>query len=230
MQTKRSAKVLGQPNSQITKPTVHRDLGKAGCHLLEPETFSPKSLPLVSEREPEFSAALIAAAVTSTNSLPQCLESVRLDRLVSQCLDMTLPEAAFLAKLPGVSARRPQRTPEGFYGSLHQAISECGLWSLFTVAAHAEWHRSIVPAAYNERTGEIYPTEMAEWRADFRAMAPESDGGGDDCVAISRGKRFDLAAACSQCVASRGGAPLHARRRCARPVAKLDSELHWMVM
>jgi hypothetical protein len=173
MQTKRSAKVLGQPNSQITKPTVHRDLGKVGCHLLEPETFSPKSLPLVSEREPEFSAALIAAAVTSTNSLPQCLESVRLDRLVSQCLDMTLPEAAFLAKLPGVSARRPQRTPEGFYGSLHQAISECGLWSLFTVAAHAEWHRSIVPAAYNERTGEIYPTEMAEWRADFRAMAPE---------------------------------------------------------
>jgi hypothetical protein len=173
MQTKRSAKVLGQPNSQITKPTVHRDLGKAGCHLLEPETFSPKSLPLVSEREPEFSAALIAAAVTSTNSLPQCLESVRLDRLVSQCLDMTLPEAAFLAKLPGVSARRPQRTPEGFYGSLHQAISECGLWSLFTVAAHAEWHRSIVPAAYNEHTGEIYPTEMAEWRADFRAMAPE---------------------------------------------------------
>lgn len=36
-----------------------------------------------------------------------------------------------------------------------------------------EYHRSICPSTYNERTGEHYPEEMARRRADFRAMSPE---------------------------------------------------------
>jgi hypothetical protein len=127
----------------------------------------------LSETDPKFPISLIAIAVTSSTPLPQRLESVRLDFLVGRCLNMTYPETITLGSLLEGSPRKLQRTPEAFYERLRQAISECRLWDLFTRIERAEWHRSIVPAAYNERTGEIYPSEMAKWRADFRAMAPE---------------------------------------------------------
>lgn len=173
MHTKHPDTGAGEPSSQISTRTARGGSGEAGCDSVAPEPFGLKSLSRLSGSDPEFSTALIAGAVTSTNSLPPCLESVRLDQLVGHCLDMTHPEAVFLANLRGVPPRKPQRTPEGFFGSLRRAISACGLWPLFTVAEGAQWHRSVIPAAYNERTGEINPAEMAEWRAAFRAMAPE---------------------------------------------------------
>lgn len=65
------------------------------------------------------------------------------------------------------------RCPENFYDTLQQAIRQLRLFKLFARTHDGEYHRSVCPAAYNERTGEHHPEEMARWRADFRAMRPE---------------------------------------------------------
>ena len=52
-------------------------------------------------------------------------------------------------------------------------IREQRLHQLFTTAEGGQFHRGIVPAAYDERTGQVIGDEMAEWRAAYRAMAPE---------------------------------------------------------
>lgn len=65
------------------------------------------------------------------------------------------------------------RCPEHFYVALQQAIRQLRLFGLFDRTQDGDYHRSICPAAYSERTGEHYPKEMARWRADFRAMFPE---------------------------------------------------------
>jgi hypothetical protein len=148
------------------------------------------------ENDLEFSTALIAMVAKSSGQPPQCLESVKLEHLVVRSLDITFPEAMLLANM---SRKRPcgvQRTPEAFYKGLREAIRACGLWQLFTRVEEAEWHRSIVPAAYNQRTGEVHPVEMATWRAYFRTMPPECQmmaativwlyRGGDDSIWLRR--------------------------------------------
>ena len=121
----------------------------------------------------DFPVPLIAASVVPSAPLPERFESVKLDQLVLQCLDMTPFEAEILAKVFGEKPCKPLRTAESFYKNLQIAINECHLGALFAPVDGANWHRSIVPGAYNERTGQVYPDEMAKWRADFRAMAPE---------------------------------------------------------
>jgi hypothetical protein len=124
-------------------------------------TVSLELRPHLSDNDPEFPPARIAAVATSQSLLPRCFESVRLDQLVARCLDMTFLEEIILTNLFGKTPRRPQRKPEGFYESLREAIDVCRLGPLFAQADAAQWHRSIVPAAYNERSGGIYPVEMS---------------------------------------------------------------------
>lgn len=57
--------------------------------------------------------------------------------------------------------------------TLMKVINARRLSRLFTHGQSGEHHRGIVPGGYSERTGEVFPPEMAAWRADFRAMAPE---------------------------------------------------------
>lgn len=100
------------------------------------------------------------------------LDEMRLEDLVLGLLDLDCDEAAQLASLSG-SGTSFERSAESFHETLREAIRQLRLFKLFTRAHGSELHRSICPAAYDERTGEHYPEEMARWRADFRAMAPE---------------------------------------------------------
>ncbi|WP_423382467.1 hypothetical protein [Burkholderia sp. LMG 32019] len=98
---------------------------------------------------------------------------VRMDRLVAGSLDLDDHETLLLEALAGGTCVRTMRTPAHFFTVLKQAISELRLSRLFCSSSQGEFHRSICPAAYDERSGEHHPAEMAEWRAAFRAMAPE---------------------------------------------------------
>ncbi|UXU85522.1 hypothetical protein [Burkholderia sp. S-53] len=100
-------------------------------------------------------------------------DEVRLDRLVAGSLDLGGHEALVLEELAGGTRATTMRTPAQFFTALKQAITELRLSSLFCSSSQGEFHRGICPAAYDERSGEHHPAEMAEWRAAFRAMAPE---------------------------------------------------------
>lgn len=100
------------------------------------------------------------------------LDEIRLEDLVLRLLDLDPEEAAQLESLSD-SEGPLARNQEHFYETLQQAIRQLRLFKLFTRTHDGEYHRGVCPAAYNERTGEHYPQEMARWRADFRAMTPE---------------------------------------------------------
>lgn len=100
------------------------------------------------------------------------LDAMRLQDLVLGLLDLDIEEAAQIDSLAG-SSTPFERSSASFYDTLQQAVRQLRLFALFARTHDGEYHRSICPAAYNERTGEHYPEEMARWRADFRAMSPE---------------------------------------------------------
>lgn len=110
--------------------------------------------------------------VTAPHVAVSHLNALRLEDLVLRVLDMDFEVAEHVDALAAPTAPFA-RCPESFFGALQQAIHQLRLHRLFGHAHDGEFHRSICPSAYNERTGEHYPDEMAQWRADFRAMAPE---------------------------------------------------------
>lgn len=100
------------------------------------------------------------------------LNEMRLEDLVLRLLDLDNEEAAQMDSRSD-SDSPFERSPERFNETLQQAIRQLRLFKLFARTRDGEHHRSVCPAAYNERTGEHYPEEMARWRADFRTMSPE---------------------------------------------------------
>ena len=116
-------------------------------------------------------------AAAKQGSLPQDastthLDEVRLEDLVLSLLDLDIEKAAQMESLSD-SETPFERCPERFYETLQQAIRQLRLFKLFAGTHDGEYHRSVCPAAYNERTGKHDAEEMARWRADFRAMSPE---------------------------------------------------------
>lgn len=100
------------------------------------------------------------------------MDEIRLEDLVLNLLDVNIKDAAQMDSL--ADSNTPfERSPERFYEALQQAIRKLNLFKLFAKTQDGEHHRRICPSAYNERTGEHYPEEMARWRAEFRAMSPE---------------------------------------------------------
>jgi hypothetical protein len=99
--------------------------------------------------------------------------TTRLSAVVHDLVDKDVNESRLLLTL--AEDRPVVWTPsaETFHMALMQAISAHRLYRLFTHGQSGEHHRGVVPGGYSERTGEIFPHEMAAWRADFRAMAPE---------------------------------------------------------
>ncbi len=116
--------------------------------------------------------AAVRVALLPQNTFASRLDDMRLEDLVLDILDLDGSEAAQMEALSGSDAPC-KRSPERYYDSLQQAIRQLRLFKLFARTDGGEHHRSVCPAAYNERTGEHHPEEMARWRADFRAMAPE---------------------------------------------------------
>jgi hypothetical protein len=100
------------------------------------------------------------------------LDEMQFEDLVLGLLDLNIEEAAQLGALSDFDTPF-ERSSVRFYETLQQAVRQLRLFKLFARTHDGEYHRGICPAAYNERTGEHYPEEMACWRADFRAMSPE---------------------------------------------------------
>jgi hypothetical protein len=117
--------------------------------------------------------ALIVAAMYSPMTNMRHHQTVRLSHLVFRCMDMSGDEASLVWALADPSFEPLERTAVAFHGVLLMALQRMRLQRLFSSSTAGEHHRSICPAAYNEYTGEVDPAEMAQWRADFRAMAPE---------------------------------------------------------
>ncbi|WP_052001372.1 MULTISPECIES: hypothetical protein [Burkholderia] len=100
-------------------------------------------------------------------------DEIRLDRLVFSLLDMDDAEAKQIEALTGEPGGSPLREPRRFHETLTLAIRELRLTWFFCQSDQGPYHRAICPSAYDERRGEHHPAEMAEWRARFRAHAPE---------------------------------------------------------
>ena len=101
------------------------------------------------------------------------VDETRFDRLVSQLLDLNEEDGQILGALIDEPGTHLGQSPANFYAVLQRAVRQLRLAHLFCTSDGREHHRSICPAAYDERAGRHHPVEMAEWRAQYRAMAPE---------------------------------------------------------
>jgi hypothetical protein len=119
------------------------------------------------------SAAAINEALHQQAGISTPSSDTRLDRLVQHLLDLDEADAMELEALDGVPMALGGRSPASFNNALQEVIRRLQLTKLFSLSQEGEFHRSICPGAYNERTGEHHPEEMARWRAEFRSMAPE---------------------------------------------------------
>lgn len=126
----------------------------------------------VAADDPLDDLALIVGALYAEARAPRRHELVRLSALVTRSLDMQRDEGRVVWALSDAPVRQMERTAPHFHVALMEAIEQMRMQHLFTSSSAGEHHRSICPAAYNERSGEICPVEMAKWRTDFRAMVP----------------------------------------------------------
>jgi hypothetical protein len=93
--------------------------------------------------------------------------------LVLRLLRLDDDEAAAMQKLAGGEAAPLRRDPAAFCHTLQRAMLQLRLSRLFVRRQEGLDHRGICPAAYDPDTGAHDAQQMAQWRADFRAMAPE---------------------------------------------------------
>jgi hypothetical protein len=127
----------------------------------------------IGEDHPHHGIAIIFSIMQFSDEVGSRFDNVRLSAVVSKCLDMDLPEARFLFALAGAPYTQTEQSPQAFNKVLHEVIYRYRLQNLFCAGASGEHHRGVTPTGYNEITGDTYADEMARWRADFRAMAPE---------------------------------------------------------
>lgn len=117
-------------------------------------------------------ATAVKAGLSPPGPAALHLSEMRLEELVLGLLDLDVGEAAQMDVLADTDLPF-ERSPERFHEALQQAIRQLQLSRLFTRTHDGDYHRSVCPAAYDERTGEHHPQEMACWRTDFRALSPE---------------------------------------------------------
>lgn len=162
---------MNAPWAEHTDVCVLFRLGLDGSGALTPES-QKKGLPVLAREDPLYNLSLLVRLLREPVAAVY-EETVRLSSLVHYFVDMDIAEASLLMKLAEPQTHDFVRTPQAFHMVLMEVISSQRLHRLFTCGQSGEYHRGIVPGGYSERTGEIFPHEMAAWRADFRAMAPE---------------------------------------------------------
>lgn len=149
-----------------------KDLGLTGNPVngRNPQYFSEGD---IAENHPHHGVATIFSISQFPNEIGSRFDHIRLSAVVYQCLDMDLSEAKLLFALAGESPAQTEQSPQAFNKVLQEVLYRYRLQNLFCAGQSGEHHRGITPTGYNELTGDIYAEEMAKWRADFRAMAPE---------------------------------------------------------
>lgn len=122
----------------------------------------------------DATAYLVAHAAGSHLPMPQVeADAITLEALILGLLDMDEVEATAIEALRPHPNLLFERNPARFLDILLEVIREHRLYALFSRDPEGEQHRCLHPTAYNRRIGEPFPSEMAQWRAHFRAMAPE---------------------------------------------------------
>lgn len=153
-----------------TVPTALRTLGMQ-CLASGLALIDAAALDRIDDTSPLSDLALMVSALHSP-ATKASWQSVHLSELVRRSLDMNIEESSVAWALADVSSAAVERTAKAFHRVLLETLSELRLHRLFCRSTAGEHHRSICPPAYDERTGDIHAEEMAQWRADFRAMAP----------------------------------------------------------
>lgn len=152
--------------------SVRTALGPEACES-GARPINKQVLPDMDEEQGGCELAPIVASLLGPQESRQRYASLRLDSLVSRCLSMSETEANVLLLLAADQPAPNAQSPEAFHDTLLDVIRQQKLHVLFSRTERGEFHRGIIPSAYNERTGEVYAQEMARWRADYRDMAPE---------------------------------------------------------
>lgn len=67
----------------------------------------------------------------------------------------------------------PPRSAKDFCRHLRATVTAFRLGALFAWDGEGEHHRTMIPRGYYRETGTIIEAEMMQWRADYRALAPE---------------------------------------------------------
>lgn len=149
-----------------------RDLGlsQVGRRLV---LLDSRRLAMPASATPEGQLAMIAAVVLTPRDMTASIGGGRLSALVAGLIDMNPAESKLMTLMAGQASNDSDQSAGAFHTVLLEVIRSQRLHRLFDSADTGQYHRGITPGAYNERTGEIYAEEMAAWRAEFRAMAPE---------------------------------------------------------
>jgi len=103
----------------------------------------------------------------------KALKNIQLVQVVLSRFSMNEPEAWAFARLCGDHQCGPESPPEtSFHAELRRIIQKYQLWRFFNASGPGIEHRAIVPSAYDSATGDVLPSEMAEWRAAYRDLSP----------------------------------------------------------
>lgn len=117
---------------------------------------------------------LIALALDDAQAAKERFPNYRLTRLVGTRLELYDADMAQLADLVGDDVlRQVSATPRSFNDHLRHVIGRYRLELLFRHDGHAPHHHAVRPTGYDFHRDEVVPTEMEQWRADYRAMPDE---------------------------------------------------------
>ncbi|WP_394781733.1 hypothetical protein [Undibacterium sp.] len=174
------SRIISRPDSMQARDsdanTCSSFLGLSGLENSEEgcKLVVSANLERISKEEPLFGLAIAAGAVCGYTLSDARAREIRLSALISLCLDMDPVEAHWMGVLAGQCTSENAQSPVAFHSALTDVIRHHRLHHLFCPGESGDHHRSITPSALNKRTGHIHAEEMALWRENFRAMAPES--------------------------------------------------------
>ncbi len=158
-----------EPHQSIDELLARLNLDSDG----RPRGESPGASPSQARpRKAPSSITLVVRSLRWSNTEPFDT-TTRLSAVVHDLVDKDANESRLLLTLADDRPIDEAPSAEAFHMALMHAISLHRLHRLFTHGESGAHHRGVVPGGYSERTGETFPHEMAAWRAEFRAMAPE---------------------------------------------------------
>lgn len=137
--------------------------------------------------------AMIQLALRSHEEAKAKFPDYRLSRLVASRLqldDIDMEHFSEILGLDPILESMEQRRP--FDRHLRYVIARYGLEALFSDDGSGPHHHAIRPSGYDFHTDAVIPTNMENWRADYRAMSGERQmlaasiiwlyrGGKDNC-------------------------------------------------
>lgn len=149
----------------MTRPySVAEDALDVASAILKEEGDTPSAGPI----------RLIALALSNSKSAKEQFPNFRLTRLVGARLELDERDVTQLADLIGDQTSRPiASVSRSFNDHLRYTIARYNFEDLFSADGHAPYHHAVRPTGYDFYRGEVIPSGMERWRANFRNMSDE---------------------------------------------------------